>query len=366
MLLIYGYGGTVRARHKPLPDRTTPMSVISLDIGHSAVKVAADEHQFLFPTAAAVATDLTVSEAQAAAKIDTVVLGDKTYFVGETAVTHTGDGVLDGLSDDWIHTQEHLALMKSGYERALQATGDSSADVVLGLPSRLFGAQAKELAALASQWLQVPPNKIKVLPQALGAFMAMMLDADGVPLEGASPQSETWGVIDIGFYTADYGMIVNGVWSEAGAKSSEGASSIVGAIQTNIQQKHGVPLTLRQCDEVLRTKALKLFGKVENYADVVDQACANYARNVIEAAAKVFGSRLPTMDGILVAGGAAALVYPHIVKQWPHARISASPRYTVAEGMRRYVVMVKSVQAGQPSASGAKKRTSAAEKAAAV
>lgn len=343
------------------------MSVISLDIGHSAVKVAADDKQFLFPTAAALATDLTVAEARSAAKADTVTLGDKTYFVGETAVTHTGDSVLDGLSDDWIHTEEHLALMKSGYERALQATGDASADVVLGLPSRLFGAQSKDLASLASQWLQVPPNKIKVLPQALGAFMAMMLDENGEPIDGASPQSETWGVIDIGFYTADYGMIVNGVWSEAGARSSEGASAIVGTIQTTIQQKHGIPLTLRQCDEVLRTKALKLYGKVENYSDVVESACASYARNVIEAAQKVFGSRLPTMDGILVAGGAAALVYPHIKKLWPHAKVSASPRFTVAEGMRRYVLMVQSVQSAQSdtqAANSGKKRGAAVEKAA--
>ena len=42
------------------------------------------------------------------------------------------------------------------------------------------------------------------------------------------------------------------------------------------------------------------------------------------------------LDGVLLAGGGAPIVHPHIQAKWPHAYLADKPRLAVAEGMRRF------------------------------
>lgn len=314
-------------------------SVIGLDIGHSAVKVAAGAERIIFPTAATPALDLSVNAAEA--KADTAVVNGKSYFVGQTALVHTNGTLLEGLRDDWIDTEEHLALLVSGYQRAVAAIGDNDALVVLGLPSRLHGSQKDRLAELAVMHLGISKSNVLVVPQPLGAYMAAVLDEQGEPIDGRDITGERWGIVDVGYYTADFGLIDGGVWSAAGARSSGGANLIATDLRDRIAAEHGVPLSLREADKVLQTRAAKLYGKVVNVEGMVEEACSNYARGIVDQAIRVFGERLPTLDGILIAGGAAEAIHPHVTKAWPHARTAPSPRFTVAEGMRRYGLLTR-------------------------
>lgn len=320
------------------------MNVIGLDIGHSAVKVAAGGESIVFPTAAAAAMDLAVGEAAAAAKEDTAVVNGKPYFVGKTALIHTNGQLVDGLRDDWIESDEHTALLVSGFQRGIKALGDPEPLVVLGLPSRLHGRQHARLVELAVMHLGLPKQNIRVLPQPLGAYMAAVLDETGEPVEGRRPELERWGIIDIGYYTADFGLIEAGVWSAAGAKSVGGANMIATDLRDRIYAEHGVNIPLREADDILRTKSAKVFGKAVDLGELVEECSRSYARTIIDNASQVFGERLPMFDGMLIAGGAASLLYPHFVKAWPHAVTAATPRFTVAEGMRRYGLL----QGGAP------------------
>lgn len=314
------------------------MEVIALDIGHSAVKVAAGDDRIIFPTAATPAVELGTAEANASAREERVRVNGSDYFVGHTAIIHT-NSLLEGLRDDWIETDEHLALMVSGYQRGLAATGDADALLVMGLPSRLHNMQHARLAELAAIHLQIDKAKVSILPQPLGAFMAAALNENGEPLPGRNLAEERWGIIDVGFYTADFGLIESGVWSAAGAKSIVGANQMADDIRTRITAEHGVTLPLRDCDAILRAKSARIFGKVINLADMVDDVGKSYSRSIVENAITVFGARLPMLDGIIVAGGAAELVHPHLKADWPHAITATQPRFTVAEGMRRYGLM---------------------------
>lgn len=314
------------------------MEVIGLDIGHSAVKIAAGEHR-MFPTAATLAVELSTAEDAAAAKGDRVTVNGKDYFVGRTAEIQTNGQLLDGLRDEWIESDEHLALLMSGYRRGIAMLGTDDVMLVLGLPSRLHNRQQKRLAELAVMHTKLDPEHVRVIPQPLGAYMSAVLDEDGTPLPARSPHDERWGIIDVGYYTADYGLIESGVWSQAGAKSSGGASVIATDLQARIQTAHGVMLPLRDCDTVLRTKSAKLYGKVVDLEALVDETAAAYAKGVIENAHHAFGPRLPTLDGIIIAGGAAELIHGHVKGEWAHAITAKEPRFTVAEGMRRYGLM---------------------------
>lgn len=315
--------------------------VIGLDIGHSAVKIAAGGDTELFPSAVVPASQLSVAEAAKSAKADTVLVNDREYWVGETALIHANGQALEGLRDDWIETDEHGALLSSGYQRALRMlSGGGDPLLVLGLPSRLHHAQHQRLVEVAAMALRIDKKSVKVVPQPLGAYMSTVLDPSGEPMDSRDPTAEKWGIIDVGYYTADFGLIMGGVWSSAGAKSFEGANRIAGNLQERIKAKHNQELSLRACDEILRTKATKFFGTRIDLSDMVDECCSDYARALQEQAMKVFGPTLASLDGIMIAGGGADLVYPLLSKVWAHATTAKQPRYTVAEGFRRYGLML--------------------------
>lgn len=313
------------------------MEVIGLDIGHSAVKVATSQGRIIFPTAATKAINLPVPEAAAAAAIDTVTVnGGDAYFVGETALIHSTANLLDGLTDEWIETPEHLALLTAGYQRGLAATGEADAILVLGLPSRLHQRQYQRLSDLAAAHLQIPRHRVRVLPQPLAAYMAAMLDEQGQPTEGRDMTVERWGVIDIGYYTTDFGLVERGVWSSTFAKSAGGANLIAQALRDRLYETHGAQLRLRACEDILRAKATRIMGKVVNCADLVEECTQEYSRRLAETALQVFGDRFADLDGVLLAGGAAGLIHAHLRKEWPHAVTVPEPRFIIAEGMRRY------------------------------
>lgn len=315
------------------------MDVIGLDIGHSTVKIAAGNQHVIFPTAATRAVDLHVEDDRDSAKADLVRLpGQGEFFVGRTALIHTNGNLLDGLRDDWIETDEHHALLVSGFNRAKKLLGTSDVLLVLGLPSRLHGAQKNRLTELAVMHLGLPKDQIVVIPQPLGAYMAAVLDPDGqVNAKQARTLEESrWGVIDIGYYTADFGLVDSGVWSAAGARSQGGANEIASTLRDRIYSSKGINLSLREADEALSTKAAKHMGEVVDLESLVEECAEQYSRGLIEYAGRVFGDRLPTLDGILIAGGAAELIHPHVSKIWKHAVTVPTARFTVAEGMRRY------------------------------
>jgi plasmid segregation protein ParM len=308
---------------------------IGLDIGHSAVKVAAGEN-LLFPTAATPAVVLSVESASSSAKDDTVRVGSESYFVGETAVIHTNGRVLDGLSDDWISTDEHAALLVAGYQKALRSMGTDKASVVLGLPSRLHGSQKERLREIAAANLMIGKDKIFVIPQPLAAFFTRTLNADGTPTEAAA-ERERWLVIDVGYYTTDFGMLTNGTWSAAGQESISGTSVAAATLKRLIADKHSVDLTVRACEELLRTKSVRLRGERIDLASLVEEAVKPVAKSIIDSAVQVFGAgSVDSVDGIFIAGGGSALLFDVLKKAWPQAVCAENPRFAVAEGMRRF------------------------------
>lgn len=318
------------------------MSSIGLDIGHSAVKVSAGGKQLMFPSAATPAVGLSVEESARSAAAETVRVKGNDYFVGNTALVHTAGRLLEGLSDDWIESAEHIALMVAGY-RLGKAQLDTSEEplVVLGLPSRLHKAQHQRLRELAVMHLGLPEEQVRVIPQPVGAYMSMALGAQGEPVGNRDISAEKWGVIDIGFYTSDFGLLYGGVWSDAGARSIPGANSVAATLRDRVNAKNGTDISLRTADEVLRSKSLKLFGKAIDVAQDVDQTCKAFARQLVEGAITTFGNELPTLDGILVAGGGADLVFPLLKNAFEHAECIDTPRFSVAEGLRRYGLLLQ-------------------------
>lgn len=313
------------------------MEVIGLDIGHSTVKVAVGGKHIIFPTAAAPAVDLHLDEDREHAVGDVARVNGRDFFVGRTALIHTNGNLLDGLRDEWIESDEHQALMTAAYKRAVKELGGTDVMLVLGLPSRLHGRQKERLVELAVMQLGLPREQVRVIPQPLGAFMSAILTNDGtVNAKEAHRVNGRWGVIDIGYYTADYGLVDSGVWSAAGARSNGGANQIAADLRSRVESEKGINISLREADAALEARSVKQMGEVIDLEKLVESCAEQYARGVIDYANQVFGERLNTLDGILIAGGAAEMVFPHIRNTWKHASTADSARFTIAEGMRRY------------------------------
>lgn len=317
------------------------MEAIGLDIGHSAVKYACGTHHGMFPTAATPAVLLSVDRSATAAKNDKVSVKGREYFVGETALLHSGGVLPEGLHDDWVETEEHIALMLSGFQRGMAALGEADVGVVLGLPSRLHASQKDRLRDLAAMHLKVNVENVDVLPQPYGAFMSLALDENGAPADNGKIISDSrWGIIDIGYYTADYGLIENGLWSALGERSVPGASRMVESLTRTISADFGANLPMRSVDKVLRTRSIKLDGAVHDMAKAVDEAAAAYAEMIRDGAMVAFGAARAELDGVVVVGGAAELVQSHLKNILPNTRIVEDSRFAVAEGMRRYGLAV--------------------------
>jgi plasmid segregation protein ParM len=307
---------------------------IGLDVGRSAVKLSYGDEQVTFPTAAIPAVSLSVDGDSA--KGDTVRVGSNHYFVGDTAMIHSNGRVLEGLNDDWIATDEHSALLVAGYQRAIKGLGRTDVNVVLGLPSRLHAAQKERLREVAAATLLVGKENIHVLPQPLAAYFTRVFNRDGTPMEGAT-DDEKWFVIDIGFYTTDFGMVEKGIWSAAGQESMAGTYVAAGKLKRLIAAKHGIDVSTRVCEEILRTKSIRDQGKVLDLSDLVEEAVTDVARSIIDGAIQVFGTGpIRSAHGIFIAGGGSALMFEAIKAIWPHAVCAENPRLAVSEGMRRY------------------------------
>lgn len=310
--------------------------VVGLDVGHSAVKIAVDTSHETIQSAAAPAIELTTDSAKAAAKASTVSLGKEKWLVGDPALVHTFGRVADGLRDDWITTKEFAALLKAGYERASHLMGGDAEMVVVGLPSRLFSQQYEKLLNLTGATLGLDKDSIRVVPQPYAAFYVHAMNADGTPAL-ADLAADDYAIIDVGYYTTDFGYIAKGQWSEAGAQSMHGVYSAAESMQRAIATELGKDLDVRKCDSALRAKSIRIDGKVVDLTAQAEAASDTLAHFIMERAERVFRDWLhDSAKRVLVVGGGAPLVYNALKKQWGHTEMPDDPRFAVAEGMRRY------------------------------
>ncbi|MEY2152257.1 hypothetical protein AB7849_15235 [Rhodanobacter sp. 115] len=301
-------------------------AAIGQDIGHSAVKVVAGDYREIFPAAVMPAIALSAPGASERAAADTVSLGGQQWFVGNTALTQSMGRVTDGLRDDWIETAEHKALLKAGYDKAVKATGEIEPVLTLGLPSRLYGRQWKRLREIAALTLQIPEERISVLPQPMGAWL------DAAVANGGESLGNTAAIVDIGYYTTDFGAIESGQWSETGSQSIQGVSLAAEVLKRELSVM-GMDLDMRQCNAILSTGSIKYDGQVRDVTKQVAIAIEAMTDSIVDGAMRVFGTVIHTADDLLVVGGGASLVSDALRKRWKMAKIPADPRYVVANGL---------------------------------
>lgn len=316
-------------------------TVVGMDIGHSAVKTRATtaegrSFEFLSPSVVCQAFPISDEAEQRRAAEETVEIKGRQFFIGETARIQEGGGV-SGLSEDWIDTPEHLALIKGAIKRVAKISGvDDKIDLVMGLPTHLHSRQKDRLKEIV---MELSPNVgfVKVIPQSMGPYYGLMIGPDGQPAKEHDKNTESWGVVEVGYFSTDFMMAKNGRWVEEGSNQDAcpGVRAATESLVRLINKKHQITIDLLDADEALRTRFIKHYGKQVDVSAEVDESVQLVVDTVIDSAIRLMESSARKLDGVLVAGGGAPLVFEHLRQKWPHAVLVDQPRFAVAEGMRR-------------------------------
>jgi plasmid segregation protein ParM len=327
---------------------------IGLDIGRSAVKIVAaydDGHgnpkimDLTFKSSFSKAIKLTDQGAAARAELDSVTVAGQTYFVGDTAITQGRDDMISGLTDDWAFGLQHAALMLSAMKRLTAAgvPGVQTALLCVGLPAHLHETQSKAYALAVSE--HAPMSEVKVIPQSMGPYYAMLFNEHGEELTDLADKS--WAIVEIGQYTTDFAMIERGVATQRSFGSCEGMRIAAENLQKEIQAKHSLKISLVEATDMLASAELKSFGeRIDVRADVLI-AVEPLAEMIVNKAQQIFGSDLRTLDGFCLAGGGASLIKDAISNKWSKTSggksippsfvsIAKNPRFAVAAGFCRF------------------------------
>lgn len=322
-----------------MPPVTTASQVpssyaLGLDVGHSAVKISTCFMRDTIKTAVCHEIQITdEAEARRAAEETYEVPGGRgRYFVGDTALVQGVNAGDIGLSDSWIETPEYAALMLSGFHRARRAAGGLDPRlVVMGLPASLFARQKTTLSGLASELF--PESRILVMPQSYAPYAGIKLNSHGVP-DPAYAGMTSFAVVEVGYYTTDFAMIINERPVERANQSCSGVRVAVDALQRALSGE-GVTTDASECEAALSSGVIKHFGQQRQIGGLIKSASAQLVTEVMDAANRLFETHARRMDAVVLAGGGARLLEAGLRNKWPNLIVPEHPRYAVAEGLRR-------------------------------
>lgn len=314
---------------------------IGFDIGHSAVKICyRDNARLIFPASAGPAIHISEENTARAASAETVMVDGKAYFFGATAHSQLSKKLKLGLNQDWVTTPEHTALFLGGLKKLSDAgidtskEGSSKLSVVLGLPAAYHSEYKTFVKDMALNYL--PDAEINVLPQPFGCYQKMLFNPDGKKNEERGMARQDWAVVEVGYYTTDFLLVKKGRFIQLNSPSCEGVSLATESLYQTLTQRRNHRIDFDSCQLAMKTREIKQYGQPVNVTDDVKDAAELLAGKVFDTAKMTFGETVASLDGVLIAGGGAPLVFEEIKKVWPHAEMDEDSRFSVAEGFRRY------------------------------
>lgn len=327
--------------------------IAGIDIGRSAVKISlikdGNLYQHQLRTCICPAKEIDDVEERARAEAESVILGNTKYWVGETAYVHRGSHV--GLNDDWITSKFHevLVLFADKWLKTHHGVdiGSGITRVVMGLPSKAMGDQKEALVASVKKLL--PECKLTVIPQPNGPFYDLMLLDSGMPNTQHSLANESWAVVDVGYQTTDMTLMRAGARFVADAAGScSGINKASEHLLSALQTKRGFSkLRLIDVDSAFRVGTVKYNAKIEQVGEEAKAAQTVLVTEIIDKAQQLFAEDAHLLDGILVSGGGAEVVFPQIREAWSHAVMAEKPRLSISRGFARYGAMLEMLAAMQ-------------------
>lgn len=319
--------------------------VVGLDVGHSAVKLTfGDGARVLrdsFASLACPAIHISNADEARRAKEETVEVDGDAWFVGATARFQGQADLPPGMRDDWIRSPEHKALIAAARDRVLKEMPQEGPRIwVLGLPVRSFDRDSAALHDIARSVLP-HEDEIKVLQQPDALYFLHLYTREGVLREQARPLEESWGIVDVGYFTTDCVLYEEGRYIDAAALRYDGVRQAAEMIQRELSERH-IDRSIIEVEEAMRRGHLIHQGQRVDLQDLRSRAFARLSHKITEEVARAMGRRIDSLNGILIGGGGAEFVFEHMRSVWPHAMLvcagsePGASRFAVSEGYYRY------------------------------
>lgn len=327
--------------------------VVAIDLGYSATKIMFDSPdgpvRAIVPSLVCPATEIRNETEAERAKQETVTVDGKDYFVGDTARLQGKAMIQDTATDGWIYTVEHRALLAFAANLAERHNGTRDCIYVLGLPVVFFESKRNDLKEVARTVLG-NDAEIYVMAQPDAVYLHHMTDLDGRPRANRDPMNEAWAVVEVGHFSTDYVLYVEGRFIGAGDGGCEGSVMAIRTLQKRLREGHGIERNLIDCEKAYRTGVLMRQGQKINIEADIQEAAGQLAKRIVQYTADLFSQYIDDLNGILVAGGGAAGVYPALKSVWNHAIMvegeteiplvygssQPSSRFIVADGYYRF------------------------------
>jgi len=170
--------------------------------------------------------------------------------------------------------------------------------------------------------------------QADAPLQWLSIQKNGTPNQERDLDRESWGVIEIGHFTTDFALSVHGAMMEYAVSSCPGMHLTYEAMATGLAEER-LPTSLEILETAIRTKSVKLYGKPRDVSHILEKAKAGFVAMVLDEAERVFGNQAAVMDGIVVGGGGAEILFTKLRDKFPNAISGDDPRMMVAEGFCR-------------------------------
>lgn len=325
---------------------------IAIDCGHSMFKVRASlltapdqRFSFQIPTIVIPFFTITNEKTRVNSEKETIEIDGKRYFYGETAMRQGRSDVFIGQNRQWIESIEHDVLLLGAWRKVMDATRSQATRIhlVMGLPAKFFGSQKETLlhrvhALLTPRLLPGQTLKVLVQSQADAPLQHLAINKNGKLNPLINLDQESWGVIEIGHFTTDFALSEYGSMVEYAAVSCTGVHMVYDAVSTALVFEK-MPSTISVIDKVVTQRKVLWNGSIKDMSKIVEDATSGFESLVLDHADRIFGQQAGMLNGIIVCGGGAELIFKKIKEKFPSAIFGEDPRMMVAEGFCRLGLM---------------------------
>ncbi len=330
---------------------------VGIDIGYGVTKVATANTQVSFPSVWGAAREVKFRSEELAAKYPGDQVSDTVgrWFVGDLALSQLPGGLIYDLrgrssDDDMLGNSARIRFLQTALGKLYPAHhGDViHFEIATGLPvDHMRNAAAFKAALMGTHLIQTDTAEfvanianVYVMPQPYGTLYANSLTANGRS-NRAHTASRT-GVIDIGTFTVDAALDVDGEYIDALSGSVETGVYIVrDAIAAQYEADHQQKPHYSSIETILKNKCIKVRGQMWDYGELVEEASNNLRMAVLRLMNDRW-ERGANVDVIYVSGGGAALVYKAIKGAYPQAVLTDNPQMANAQGYLQYALFARS------------------------
>jgi plasmid segregation protein ParM len=334
--------------HSPMKGFILENISIAIDGGHSSFKVRAarasspsERISLQIPTFVTPAITIAHDQTRLLAESETVELAGQKYFFGETAFRQSRAETFTGQHIDWIETVQHDVMLLGAWQKVTNMLDQGPANIrlVMGLPAKHYAAQKELLRQRAEDLLRPRLGSgqelhVLIQSQSDAPLQWLSINADGTINAKRNIDQESWGVIEIGHFTTDFSMSIGGSVVDHAVTSCAGLGIVYEALSTAMAAER-FPTDLQTVETAFRTLEIKVHGQSRHLGFMVHSALSTFTAYLLDEANRIFAGKAAVLDGIVVGGGGAEVMFSRLNSKFPTAVCSNDPRQMVAEGFCR-------------------------------